>query len=421
MNIIEITDSGIATTNRDTIFNNLMQEFKNLYGANAYIKEGTEDYNMISLLADLLSDMGNAAISASNALSLTNAVGVQLDNLASIYYGTFSRKPATYSTVDVTLTGISGTRIINGQVRDSYGGIWNLETPITIPNAGSYTAKATYTEPGAYFISANQIEGASAIATPVAGWESVEQPNECYVGQNIETDASFRARIAKRSSANAIGTLNTLQSNLLSLEFVDTTPIQDVKIYENDTSLSEEVVSGLTLPAHSICAIILSDTPFTDTDGDGKKLGTYVAETLYNYKSTGVGTYGSITENITNSLGQTIPINFTSAVNQTFEVTVNLRKLVATAPELTDSAINAIRNAVNTQMQSYNIGDTVYAQDFYYPVTLTISQVLDIAQYNINSITLTSGLDVDVDTVVLSYNAKAIISNLSTDITVNLS
>ena len=333
MDIININPNTgtISTTNRDTIFNNLMLEFKSLYGDNAYVEKGSEDYNMISLLADLLSDMGNVAVTAGNALSLTNATGIQLDNLASIYYGTFRRKPATYSTVEVTLTGVAGTTIVNGQVRDSFGGIWNLETPITIPNAGSYTATATYSEPGAYFIDANQIDGASAIATPVAGWDSVEQPNQCNVGQNIETDASFRARIAKRSSANAIGTLNTLQSNLLAMEFNNTTPIQDVKIYENDTSAaSSSIVTGITIPAHSIAPIIYTGGAITANSD----LAIAIANTLYNYKSTGVGTYGSVSQTITNTLGQTITIGFTPGINQTFEVTVNLRRLIASAPAL---------------------------------------------------------------------------------------
>lgn len=414
MDIIRITDSGIATTNRDTIFNNLMQEFKTLYGDNTYIKEGTEDYNMLSLLADLLNDMGNVAVSAGNALSLTNAVGIQLDNLASVYYGTFSRKPATYSTVVLQITGTPNTNIVNGQVRDSYGGIWNLESPITIPVGGTTNVSATYTEPGAYYISANKISGAGAIATPISGWDNVAQPNECSVGQDVETDASFRARIAQRSKGTAIGTLNSLQSNLLAMEFEDTTPIQAVKIYENDTSNNAtDIISGVTIPSHTIVPIVYTGGTVTV----GSDLSKTIAHTIYDYKSSGVGTFGSVNQVITNSQGQSITVNFEPATNQTFEIAISLRKLIPTAPDLTDSAKEVIQNAVNTKLSEYGIGDTIYAQDFYYTVTSAISQVLDITQYNINTITLTSG-GTTATSIALPYNKKAIIEDPSTDITI---
>lgn len=409
MDIIEINPQTgtISTTNRDTIFNILKQEFKNIYGENAYIEKGTEDYNMISLLADLLSDMGNVAVSAGNALSLTNATGIQLDNLASIYYGTFSRKPATYSTVEVTLTGDSGTRIVNGQVRDSYGGIWNLESPVTIPNAGVYTCTATYSETGAYYIEAGQIDGASAIATPVAGWNSVSQPNACNIGRDVETDASFRARIAQRSRGTAVSTLSTLQSNLLSLVVNNQTPITSVKIYVNDEASSSEVVTGLTIPSHSIAVIVYTGSTITvNTD-----LSRAIADTIYNYKATGTGTYGSLTQVITNSQGQAININFTPGTSVPLKFDVQLRKLVATAPDLTDSAIEGIQNAIKARLGEYSIGDTIYAQDFYYSVTQAIAQVLDVTQYNINTITISLDNGTTyVTSIALDYNEVGVVN-----------
>lgn len=410
--IISITDSGIASTNRDTIFNNLMNSFKAIYGGNVYIDKGTVDYNMISLIADLLSDMGSSAVSASNALNLTTAVGVQLDNIASIYYGDLTRRPATYSTVLLVITGATGATIVNGQVRDNFGGIWNLPETVTIPQGGTTNVTATYSQTGAYYIDANQISGASAIATPVSGWTNVSQPNECVVGSDVETDALFRARIAQKGKGGQLSTMDALISALYSVS----SNITDVIIYENDTSETANLRSDLTnVPSHSIVPVVYfsGETPTQETLNE-------VGSVIYNSKSSGVGTYApsgedtSKTVNVSNSQGQVLPISFSVAETQSVSVNVSLIKLSTNVPDLNTEAETTIKNAIISAVNEYNIGDTIYAQNLYLPTIEAINTAVGINQFNISSITLTGS----ASSLVIPFNAKGVAS--TTTITINV-
>ena len=408
MKIIEITDSGIANTNRDAIFQSLMQTFKNIYGGNVYIEKGTIDYNMISLLADLFSDMGNVAVSSANGLNLTSAVGTQLDNLASVYYGTLLRRKATSSTVVLVITGVANTTIVNGQVRDNFGGIWNLPETVTIGEGGSVNVLATYSQTGSYYIDANQIGGISSIATPVAGWVNVSQPNECNVGSNVETDAEFRVRIAQRSKGSAVGTLGSLTATLQAIE-----GITGVVIYENDTDSSDSSsVSGLTMPAHSISPVVAL-SPDLITDNNFLK---QVANAIYNNKSSGVATNGTTTIGLTsmdNSIipsGQSASIEFTIANTNAITINVVLNKIVATALDLSADTKTALYKAIQTQIDSYRIGDTVYSQDFYLPIIQTLNNLVGANQYNITSVNVNNE-----SSLVLQYDEKAVLGVFNLD------
>ena len=408
MNIIEITDSGIANTSRDAIFQSLMQTFKNIYGGNVYIEKGTIDYNMISLLADLFSDMGNVAVSSANGLNLTSATGIQLDNLASVYYGTLLRRQATNSTVVLVLSGVANTTIVNGQVRDNYGGIWNLPANVTIGESGTVNVVATYSQSGSYYINANQISGISSIATPVAGWINVTQPNECNVGSNVETDAEFRVRIAQRGKGSAIGTLGSLVATLQAID-----GITGVIIYENDTdSADSSSVSGLTMPAHSISPVIAL-SPDLVSDNDFLK---QVANAIYNNKSSGVATNGTTAIGLTsmdNSIipsGQSANVEFTIAETNAITINVVLNKIVATALDLSVETKSLLYTAIQTQIDSYRIGDTIYAQDFYLPIIQTLNTAVGTNQYNITSVNINGN-----PTLTLAYNEKAVIDVFNLD------
>ena len=408
MNIIQITDNGIANTSRDAIFQSLMQEFKNIYGGNVYIEKGTIDYNMISLLADLFSDMGNVAVSSANGLNLTSAVGTQLDNLASVYYGTLLRRKATSSTVVLVLSGVANTTIVNGQVRDSYGGIWNLPSSVTIGEGGTVNVLATYSQTGAYYINANQIQGISSIATPVAGWVNVAQPNECNVGSNVETDAEFRVRIAQRGKGSAIGTLGSLIATLQAID-----GIIGVVVYENDTDTADSTsVSGLTMPSHSVSPVVA----LSPNQANNAEFQKQIANAIYNNKASGVATNGTTTVGLTsvdNSIipsGQSVSVEFTIAETNAITINVTLNKIVATALDLSAETKSLLYKAIDTQVASYRIGDTIYAQDFYLPIIQTLNNSVGTNQYNITNVNVNGNA-----TLSLAYNEKAVIDVFNLD------
>lgn len=414
MELISITNSGIQALNRDTILQNLIIEFKSAYGNNVYIEEGTEDYNMLLTLADLLNDMGMVAVSVGNGLNLQNAVGYQLDNIATLFYNTVNRRPATKSTVNVTITGTPGTNIRNGQVIDELGGIWNLPPLVTLPSSSTETSstnvKATYSQPGAYFISAGQISGYNSIVTPVAGWTNVVNAVDSVAGQEIESDAQFRYRLAVKAQGSSKAVANSLYTNLLA-----NNNISNVMIWENDTNNTINFANvGLSnVPQHSICVSLYGD--YSNISNDD------IAQVIYNYKGTGVGTFapsggvGSTNTSIVNEFNISQPINFVKA--QTLEVMVNieLAKLYSTSPDLTTTLQNEINNAVITFMQEQDIGSIIYANSLYPIVSEVITKVVGSNVYNITSILL----DATETSVQSMYYEKPFSQSSGISITIN--
>ena len=381
MPLIQITEQGLQATNRNAILQYLIDQFKSIYGNDAYVEVGTEDYNMLSALADMFNDMGMVAVDVSQGFNLQTATGVQLDNIATIFYNTVNRNPASHSTVTVQITGTAGTTIVNGQVRDQMGGVWNLETPIVIGQDGTIDALATYSQAGAYYISANQISGANSILTPVAGWTNVSNPAGSTVGSNVENDASFRYRLAVKAQGQSLTVLNSLYSNLTSIP-----NLPYAMIWENDTSgnLSYSNVSLSDIPSHSLCISVYGD--FTSVSDQT------IAETIYKYKGSGVGTYaptsgtGSTSYVITNELGTPQTINFVKAVSSAIPVNVILQKLSTTSPDVTDELETAIQTAIANYIQDEEIGSLVYASALYLPVSEAINNVVGTSVYNITEI-----------------------------------
>lgn len=381
MPLIQVTEQGLQATNRSAILQYLIEQFKTIYGDDAYVEVGTEDYNMLSALADMFNDMGMVAVDVSQGFNLQTATGFQLDNIATIFYNTVNRNPATYSTVTVQISGTAGTTIVNGQVRDQMGGIWNLESPITIGSGGTVDALATYSQSGAYYISANQISGANSILTPVAGWTNVSNAQGSSVGSNVENDASFRYRLALKAQGQSLTVLESLYSNLSSIA-----NLPYVMIWENDTSgtLSYSNVSLSDIPSHSLCISVYGDfTSVTDQT---------IAEAIYAYKGSGVGTYaptsgtGSTSYTITNALGTPQVINFVKAVSNAIPVNVVLQKLSTTSPDVSDELETAISTAIQNYIQDEEIGSLVYASSLYLPVSEAINEIVGTSVYNITEI-----------------------------------
>lgn len=381
MPLIQVTEQGLQATNRSAILQYLIEQFKTIYGDDAYVEVGTEDYNMLSALADMFNDMGMVAVDVSQGFNLQTATGFQLDNIATIFYNTVNRNPATYSTVTVQISGTAGTTIVNGQVRDQMGGIWNLESPITIGSGGTVDALATYSQSGAYYISANQISGANSILTPVAGWANVSNAQGSSVGSNVENDASFRYRLALKAQGQSLTVLESLYSNLSSVA-----NLPYVMIWENDTSgtLSYSNVSLSDIPSHSLCISVYGDfTSVTDQT---------IAEAIYAYKGSGVGTYaptsgtGSTSYTITNALGTPQVINFVKAVSNAIPVNVVLQKLSTTSPDVSDELETAISTAIQNYIQDEEIGSLVYASSLYLPVSEAINEIVGTSVYNITEI-----------------------------------
>ena len=182
--------AGLVLPSYNSILQWLLTNYAAIYGATVYLSPEGSDYQFLSILALQASDVDSSLQAVYLSFNPLTAVGVNLDLLGKLI-GT-ARNGATFSTALLTISGTSGTVINNGQAQDVNGNFWNLPPSVTIPSGGTINGNATAVQLGATSANPGQI---SIIATPTAGWTGVTNPSAAVVGQPVEPDSSYRARL----------------------------------------------------------------------------------------------------------------------------------------------------------------------------------------------------------------------------------
>jgi len=269
-----------------------------------------------------------------------------------------SRKSATNSTVDVTLTGTAGTTITNGSVKDANGIIWNLPASVTIGTGGSVIATATCASSGAV---AAVIGSVSQINTPTRGWTSVTNASAATVGTAVEKDSDLRIRQGQSVSLPSLTPFDAVDGALANIDGV-----KRHKLYENDTG----AIDSNGLPAHSISAIV--------DGGDA----TVIGQTIRGKKGQGVGTYGTTTVTVPDKYGNPHPINFYRSTDVPIYIALSLKVFTGYTTQIGEQIKQAIADYINSLL----IGDDVLLSRVYSPANLGVVSGGNAKYYDISSL-----------------------------------
>lgn len=332
-----IDETGMHTPSYTEIRDVLIEEMKSIYGEDIYISEDSMDYQMISIFAKKIYDTNNLALLAYNNRTPITAIGVGLDN--TVVYAGISRKPATYSTVQLTITGDAGTVIINGEASDGTNK-WDLPSSVTIPENGIITVEAQCHESGNIGAMPNTI---TTIVTPVYGWLSVTNNNVASAGTNVESDASLRGRFGLSTYSPSITVMDGIQAEIEQIDGVGR-----VVGYENDTSnestgtVPPNIPGGL--PPHSITYVV--------EGGDQ----TEIASAIYNKKTPGCYTNGTTEVQLYSEAGNVNTIRFYVNENRELQMEIAAKKLSG----YNDEYENKIKAAIIEYVNTLPIGESVY-------------------------------------------------------------
>lgn len=324
-----IDNTGMHIPTYSEIRDDLIQQMKSIFGEDIYIDEDSKDYQQISIFAKKIFDTNALGLLVYNNRTPNTAIGIGLDNLCALVG--ITRKPATYSTVQLTITGNAGTTITNGKATDGTY-TWNLPASVTIPDNGTIVVEATCDVSGSITAAANTI---NTIATPTFGWLSVTNTYVASAGVDVETDAELRGRYANATYQPSKTVLDGLLENIEALEGVTRS-----KIYENDTN---EVDSN-GLPAHSITAVV--------EGGDDKDIAT----AIYFKKTPGCYTNGTTAVDLTTLSGNEATIRFYRPTNVAILVKIAIKQL----PGYNSTYADEIKEAVYNYLSNLDIAETVY-------------------------------------------------------------
>ncbi|EGM6511035.1 hypothetical protein IRX42_003351 [Salmonella enterica] len=337
-----VTVEGISAPDYQTILDTLTSYFQQIYGSDAYLEPDSKDGQMVALVALAVHDANNTAIAVYNCFSPATGYGAALTSNVKI--NGIARKGATNSAVDLLLTGIAGTTITNGTVKDTNNVIWRLPASVVIGVDGAVTVTAICSNSGAVAALAGTI---TTINTPTRGWTSVTNPAAATVGAPAETDAELRIRQGQSVAIPSITPFEGVDGAIANIAGVTRH-----KLYENDTGKTD----GNGLPPHSISAIV-----------DGGDV-TEIARTIRGNKGQGVRTWGKTSVTVPDKYGNPHIISFSRPTDVPVYGKITLSVFAGYTSQIGVQIQQAVADYINRLM----IGDQVLLSRIYSPANLGV-------------------------------------------------
>jgi len=362
-----IDSTGIHIPTYQDILDYYIAQAKLIFGSDIYLGIDSQDYQMYSIIARSAEASLQAAVDSYNARNPDTAFDDTLDGLVAI--NGLERKPATYSTVTLDLTGLPYTLIQGGVVQSDSGDRWNLPSEVVLDSLGRATVTGISQQIGAIVALSGEI---TTIITPTYGWSTVNNPNAANVGQNAESNSALKNR---RKVAVATPSQTELESLTAGIDNV--LGVTDFMVYENDT----KVTDARGLPGNSICAVVEGGTNEDIVEAIGRR------------KNMGVLSYGDVTLPYTNRYNTTLDISFFRPVYVPVYIEVNINPHDGYTTEVGDQ----IKEAIVKYFSDLRIGNNLYNSQLW-EAALSISP--DVKPYF--SIDPTLGIKIGTEEGVLS-------------------
>jgi len=181
---------------------------------------------------------------AYNSKDPNKAKGLDLDIICALT-GT-TRSQGTGSTVQLDFTGTPGTVIPEGNRFESAttGSRWTTDQVVTLDVTGTASIQATCTVTGPTQADAGTI---TRIVDVVGGLSGVTNPDPATPGTERESNTQLRVK-----RATAVGRPGNNQVDSLLGELFSVEGVRRVKVYENDTNVTDSKGQ----PEHSIAAVV---------------------------------------------------------------------------------------------------------------------------------------------------------------------
>lgn len=373
-----VTASGISAPDYQTILSTITDYIQQIYGTDAYLEPDSKDGQMVALVALAIHDANNTAIQVYNSFSPSSCMTDALTR--NVRINGISRKAATNSTVDVTLTGMAGTTIINGSVKDASGVIWNLPASMTINVSGSVKATATCANPGAVAAVAGSITKTN---TPTRGWNAVSNASAATVGSAAETDAQLRIRQNQSVAIPALTPFDAVDGAIANVG-----EVTRHKLYKNDTG----AVNSDGIPAHSIAAIV-----------DGGDI-TDIAQTICGKKGQRVAIFGSTTVIVSDKYDNPHAISFSRSTDVPIYISITLKVFTGYKTQIGEQIKQAIADYIN----GLTIGDDVLLSRIYSPANLGVVSGSNSKYHDINALAIGKSVGlVGASNVIIALNESA--------------
>lgn len=372
--LIYINENGFHYPTYEQLLNLLKEEYRKIYGNDVYLEADSQDGQWLAIQALAFFELAEVAAAIYNSFSPATATADALSRNVKI--NGIRRKAASYSTVDLTITGSVGTVINSGIAKDVNEQKWLLPDQVIIDKTGEIVVTARAEKIGDVKAEAQSI---TKIYTPTLGWQGVTNGAPAIVGDKVETDFDLRTRQSLSVAIPSQSVREGLHGALSALANVT-----NLKIYENDTSKTDK--NGI--PPHSFCVVILG--------GNAKE----IAQIIQNKKTIGAGTFGNQKQALVDKYGQTSIIQFSRPSVTKIKVKITLQPI--------ENWQNGFRDVIAQKVADYinnlEIGGVLYLTKLFVPANLlndTNGKTYDLTELKIAK----DGENYNTDNIVQAWDA----------------
>lgn len=284
---IQFTPAGLVIPAETDVLAGVQADMNAAFGGGLNPALETPQGQLASSQAAIIGDKNNEFALFVNQVDPQYAADRFQDAIGRIYF--LTRKPATPTSVQATLTGLVGAVIPAGTLaQDTSGNTYACSTDATIGVTGTVNAEFQNIETGPIPCAAGTL---TQVYQAVPGWDAITNAADGTLGNYVESRADFEYRRKNSVALNGTGTPQAIYAEVFAL-----TDVLDV--YVKDNPSGDTVLTGSTnypLLPHSVYVAVVGGT-----DAD-------IAAAIWRKKDAGCDYNGNTSVVVTDASGYNYP------------------------------------------------------------------------------------------------------------------
>lgn len=395
---IKFTPAGLVIPAETDVLAGVQADINAAFGGGVNPALETPQGQLASSQTAVIGDKNNEFAYFANQVDPQYADGRFQDGIARIYF--LNRKPATPTSVQATLTGLSGTVVPAGTLaQDTSGNTYICAGDVTIGATGTATAEFQNMDTGPIPCPSGTL---TQVYQAIPGWDAITNAADGTLGSDVESRADFEYRRKNSVAINANGTNGAIYAEVFNLA-----DVLDCYVIDNPTSaIVNTGATNYPLAANSVYVAVVGGV-----DAD-------IAKAIWRKKDLGCNYNGNTSVTVTDQSGYNYPLpTYTVKFNRPSNLAIKYVVNIANDPSLPSNIVALIKAAIIARFNGADgtsrerIGASIFASRYYAPVSGVAANV------SVISILIGTGV-VNLTKVDAGIDQRPTIS--AADITVNL-
>ena len=361
---LQWTEAGLIAPTEAAILAGTQADIDAAFGGGLNPALETPQGQIASSEAAIIADKNNDFLDLVNQVDPQYADGRFQDAIARIYF--LTRKGATSTAVTCTLTGTPSAVVPAGTfAQDTSGNTYVLLGSVTIGSGGTVTSSWQNLETGPIACPEGTL---IQVYQAIAGWDTITNPADGTLGQNVETRAEFEFRRQNSVALNGRGTCQSIYANVFQVANV-----LDCYVIDNPTGSTVDTGStNYPLAPHSvyIAAIGGIDANIAQAIWAKKDVGCSYSANPNGTPVPGEGTVS--TQTVIDPSGYSYPQpSYQVSFIRPGALPIFFNVQIANASNLPSNVVTLIQNAIIAQFNGTNgsvrarIGSAILAAGYY--------------------------------------------------------